>query len=290
MNSRTKRIEIFNSNLQIFSQGKYIAPSGKVVELPSSAEVVNSAVMYREEKSLDLAPSTPVEPIIQVVENDCVLAAKQLIEEGYNPAMLNLADLFKPGGLIEFGSGAQEENLCRRSNLIMSLYPFSSERVHQYPQLNLSEQTEQYPMDAHFGGMYSRIVTFFRGTESDGYTLLEEPYNIPVISVAALHNPRINEKGMLIEEDANQTKDKIRTIFRIGAIQGHDSLVLSAFGCGAFGNPPEHIAKLFHEVILEDEFRYAFRLICFAILDGYRTGMAHNPRGNFLPFKEEFDK
>ena len=37
---------------------------------------------------------------------DCVLAAKDLIDAGYNPAMLNLADLYTPGGLVEYGSGA----------------------------------------------------------------------------------------------------------------------------------------------------------------------------------------
>lgn len=33
---------------------------------------------------------------------------------------------------------------------------------------------------------------------------------------------------------------------------GHDSVVLSAFGCGVFGNPPKHIAQLFAEVLRKD--------------------------------------
>ena len=63
------------------------------------------------------------------------------------------------------------------------------------------------------------------------------------------------------------------------------TLVLSAFGCGAFANPPAHIAKLFHQVMEEPGFKNAFRLIAFAILDGYRTGLRHNPEGNLLPFQ-----
>lgn len=39
----------------------------------------------------------------------------------------------------------------------------------------------------------------------------------------------------------------------------------------------------------EDEFKNKFRLIDFAILDGYRTGMRHNLEGNLLPFKREFN-
>ena len=43
-----------------------------------------------------------------------------------------------------------------------------------------------------------------------------------------------------------------------------------------------------HLIIEEDEFKNAFRLIDFAILDGYRTGLRHNPEGNLKPFQREF--
>ena len=93
---------------------------------------------------------------------------------------------------------------------------------------------------------------------------------------------------MMFPEEAEITLDKMRTIFRIGLDHGHDSLVLSAMGCGAFANPPAHIAKLFHQVIEEEEFKNRYRLIDFAILDGYKTGLRHNPDGNLLPFQREF--
>lgn len=106
--------------------------------------------------------------------------------------------------------------------------------------------------------------------------------------MAALSGPRIGPDGLMLPEETEITLDKMRTIFRIGLMQGHDSLVLSAMGCGAFANPPAHIAKLFHQVILEDEFRDKYRMIDFAILDGYRTGLRHNPEGNLVPFQREF--
>jgi uncharacterized protein (TIGR02452 family) len=49
-------------------------------------------------------------------------------------------------------------------------------------------------------------------------------------------------------------------------IEGHDSVVLSAFGCGAFMNPPSHIAELFHDVIEENQYRHKFAYIGFAII------------------------
>lgn len=282
------RIEIFNSTLALLRQGWYTAPSGLKVSLPSVADVMASSELYREPFRVMLDPVEPVSTEVRVENRDCVLAAKQLIDDGYNPAMLNLADLYSPGGLVEYGSGAQEENLCRRSDLVLSLYQFSSARIRQYPDLGLIKNDDQYPMDERYGGVYSGIVTFFRGPESEGSLLEEKPYNIPVISVAALSGPRIGADGLMFPEETEITLEKIRTIFRIGMANFHDSLVLSALGCGAFANPPAHIAKLFHQVIEEDEFRNVFRLIDFAILDGYRTGLRHNPEGNLKPFQREF--
>ena len=290
MDKHALRIEIFNSTLDVLRQGWYVASTGKMVDLPPVEEVMADASMYNEPFHVLIDPVAPVTTEVRVENMDCVLAAKRLIDEGYNPAMLNLADLYTPGGLVEYGSGAQEENLCRRSDLILSLYQFSSARVRQYPGLGLVAREEQYPMDERYGGIYSGTVTFFRGPESEGSRMEEKPYNIPVISVAALSGPRIDKDGMMYPEEAEVTLEKMRTIFRIGMAHFHDSLVLSAMGCGAFKNPPAHIAKLFHQVIEEPEFKDKFRLIDFAILDGYQTGQAHNPEGNLLPFQREFGK
>ena len=282
------RIELFNSTLALLRQGWYISNSGNRVDLPSVEEVMSMATMYREPVHVLIDPVAPIETEVRVENDDCVLVAKRLIDEGYNPAMLNLADLYTPGGLVEYGSGAQEENLCRRSDLILSIYQFSPSRIRQYPDLGLVQNEDQYPMDERFGGIYSGIVTFFRGPESEGSLLEDVAYNIPVISVAALSGPRIGADGLMFPEETDITLDKMRTILRIGKANFHDSLVLSAMGCGAFANPPAHIAKLFHQVIEEDEFKNAFRLIDFAILDGYRTGLRHNPEGNLKPFQREF--
>lgn len=288
MDKHAIRIEIFNSTLALLRQGWYASPSGRKVELPPVEEVMNAAVMYDKPFHVLIDPLEPITTEVRVEDKDCVVAAKQLIDAGYRPAMLNLADLYTPGGLVEYGSGAQEENLCRRSNLVLSLYQFSRSRIIQYPDLGLLESPDHYPMDERYGGIYSGITTFFRGPESEGSLLEEKPYNIPVISVAALNAPRIGPNGMMLPDETSITLDKMRTIFRIGMANFRDSLVLSAMGCGAFANPPAHIARLFHQVIEEDEFRDKFKLIVFAILDGYRTGLRHNPDGNLLPFQREF--
>ena len=280
------RIEIFNSTLMLLQQGWYISEGGNKILFPDVKDVMGAAQMYRKPFSVSKPVGNKTEIIVE--DKDCVVAAMELIDKGYNPAMLNLADLYMPGGIVEYGSGAQEENLCRRSNLVQSLYQFSKIRINQYPELGLQVNKAQYPMDERYGGVHSGIVTFFRSTEEQGSMHLDKPYNIPVISVAALDKPRIEANGEMSRAETAITLEKIRTIFRIGIDKGHDSLVLSALGCGAFSNPPAHIAKLFHQVIEEPEFKDAFKLIDFAILDGYRTGLYHNPEGNLKPFQREF--
>ena len=281
------RIGIFNDTLQLLQQGWYLSGRGNKIELPRVDEVMGAAKMYNAPIEVNKTVEYNTEVVVE--NKDCVVAAMDLIDKGYNPAMLNLADLHLPGGLVEYGSGAQEENLCRRSNLVQSLYQFSETRIRQYLDMGLIVNENQYPMDERYGGVYSGIVTFFRSDEKKGSMLLDKPYNIPVISVAALRGPRIGKDGTMAHAEANITLDKIRTIFRIGIDHGHDSLVLSSLGCGAFANPPAHIAKLFHQVIGEPEFKGAFKLIDFAILDGYRTGLSHNPEGNLVPFQREFE-
>ena len=85
-------------------------------------------------------------------------------------------------------------------------------------------------------------------------------------------------------------KIKIRHLFDIALENGNDSLVLSAFGCGAYGTPPKEMARLFHEVIESERYKTAFKKRGFAIITLPSTNGTHNPEGNFKPFAEEFNK
>lgn len=239
---------------------------------------------YDTEFSVGTVPVRPEGTVVEVVDCDCLLAARRLAEEGYNPAVLNMANRTTPGGGVLSGAGAQEENLFRRTNLFRSLYQFAPYAF----DYGVAKSSSQYPMDRNFGGVYTPGVTVFRGLESDGYPLLSDPYMVSVISVAAMNRPRLTPENTIAPGLIEGVKNKIRTILRIGLDNGHDALVLGAFGCGAFCNPPAHVARLFREVLAEDEFRDRYRRIAFAIIEDHNSGHRHNPRGNYLPFVEEF--
>jgi hypothetical protein len=53
-------------------------------------------------------------------------------------------------------------------------------------------------------------------------------------------------------KSASKTKRKLGAVLSIGLDHGHDAIILSAFGCGAFKNPPEQIAEIFKELLIAD--------------------------------------
>lgn len=82
-------------------------------------------------------------------------------------------------------------------------------------------------------------------------------------------------------------KSRIKNIFEAAVDNGAEVLVLGAFGCGAFKNPPEIVAKAFHEVIEENAYHTKFKRIVFAI----KSTVGDDPYmacPNITAFEEEF--
>merc|ERR1712166_401465 len=82
-------------------------------------------------------------------------------------------------------------------------------------------------------------------------------------------------------------RKKIIALLGAAHANGATKLVLSALGCGAFKNPPEHVAALFKEALL-GRFSGCFEHVVFAIFDDHNARKAHNPDGNLAPFQRIF--
>lgn len=186
------------------------------------------------------------------------------------PAVLNLASDTSPGGGWLNGSMAQEEALCYRSSLALSL--------HQ----------KYYPWKA-LEGIYTRDVVIIRSSMANGHKLVgaDTPANelpvVSVLSVAALRRPDLSDGQVLgsgakrkvfaKKEDRESTKSKMVLVLRMAASRGHDRLVLGALGCGAFKNPVEEVAECWKEVLEQQEFKGGWwKEVCFAVLDRRNEG------------------
>ncbi len=235
------------------------------------------------------------------LDADCVDVAEDLIEEGYNPAILNLASAIHPCGGYDKGKNAQEESLCQASTLSQSLYQFGEggPKGKGARECGLPLIAGVYPLNRNFGGIYSPDVCFFRNNKYKFFSIREKPFSCGVITVASLSNRQKNEwtndesvffntDGTLTEEGVEIEKNKIRTIYRIGLENGHDSLVLGAFGCGVYKLIPAEVANLFMDVLNEEEFKNKYKKIVFAILEGKKRGVLHGEDGKFKAFYDLF--
>jgi uncharacterized protein (TIGR02452 family) len=280
---RELRKEIFEDTIKfVLSNGYDIGNKHIVIDNNS----VFSEYFNKPEK---LQKTIEYDTVFSVINADCLETAEILLKSGLNPCVLNLASRQNPGGGVLKGSGAQEENLFRRTNLFMSLFQYA----HYAKDYGIKKNENCYPLNRNTGGIYSQNITVFRGSEKNGYCLLTNSFKMSFVTVAAINHPELVKKNdlyYLADELVEPTKEKIRTILRIAGKYKHDCLVLGAFGCGAFANPPNHIAELFKEVFTESEFSDAFKYVVFSIFEDHNSAKAHNPNGNVLPFFEVFNE
>ena len=287
------RQDVYKHNCEIFAAGGYISENGKAVEIPTEDPMLEKTKVYSEEfKLTHKGQWTGTETGVE--NTDCLKMALEMIQAGYNPAVLNLADAYTACGFYSRGSSAQEESLCRASTLSRSLFQFykaHSGKADRYAAAaSVALKESAYPLDINFGGIYTPNAIVFRNSQDELYTLKDTPFKVGFISVAALD---FNEKhgknteyqlpsGDISPEGMEIMRNKIRTIYRIAASNGHDSMILGAFGCGAFRLPAETVASLFKEILNEEEFKGQFKAVKFAILhkdDSY---------SKFAPFYEIF--
>ena len=284
MMNKQERAELYANTVELCKKGIYTSPNGKEIRIDGLDDYMIQGTKFYGKKAVVKHDTLPrYETEIKVINNDCLYEAKNMIDNGLKPAVLNMASFHTPGGGVITGSAAQEENLFRRTNLFKSLYQFH----HVGDEYGIEQRDERYPLEMNYGGIYSPKVIVFRGSDDVDYQLIEEPFYVDIITLPAVKNPRV-EDGKIVPWVETVIKNKIKQILNIALENDNDSLVLSAFGCGAYGTPPEQMAKFFADVLASEKYQGLFKVIHFAILNVPSTNGEHNPHGNFQPFKEVF--
>ena len=181
---------------------------------------------------------------ISVKQGDCLDIAYQYLN--LNPVVLNMADDINPGGTVKAGGGAQEEELFRRTSYHRTL------------------TKDMYPIEG-VQAIYSPKVHVFKSGESDNYTVIQHVL-MDFIACPAPRSPQVINKKIADPKLVEEVLEKIRLILKVAYVNGNRVVVLSAWGCGAFSCPPEHMAELFKSVL--KEFDGMFKEIIFAIKKG----------------------
>lgn len=268
--------------------------------LGNKEDKIKNTKVYKEEFHLDL--NYNYDTITDCVNADCADVGLDLLNEGYNPVILNLASNISPGGGYHKGTSAQEECLCQMSTLSQSLYQFGSTKYKHIRETDVENIPGVYPLDINFGGIYSPNVTFFRNNDTKYYSLREEVFSCSIVTVASLSNRKKNDytndesiyfnpDGTLTLEGKEIESNKIRTIFRIALSNGHDAIVLGAFGCGVYHLHSFEVSQLFYDILKEKEFKGNFKKVVFAIFEGKaKRGKVVGEDGKHKPFYDLFAK
>lgn len=240
MNKSRKPSEITEETINILREGQY-GPKEQRVKL--DLKRVHKCKTYSSIPTIPTIPTILTVPTvlnadkvaqIMVLGMDTFEAGIWLKQKGAkNPVVLDFASDSNPGGGYRTNQeGTQEESLCRRSNLAACL------------------ETAKYPI-SDMGAIYVPDVVVFRNAD---YSLMNES-SVTWLSVIASALRNADAGGN------NRLRDKIKLVLAIAIENKHDSVVLGAWGCGAFGGDTEIVAKIFNEVI--KSYKQYFRYIIF---------------------------
>ena len=184
-------------------------------------------------------------------------------------AVHNFASASNPGGGVTKGANAQEECLCRCSGLYFCLNTPAMWDGFYKPHRDAHDPIHNDDI------IYSPRVTVFKTDTATPQLLPEsEWYDVDIITCAA-PNLRNQPSNRYNSGDGNRQvkmKDKellalhekkLRRILEVALSEGCETIILGAFGCGAFQNNPEVVALANRNVI--KDYLHAFKNIEFAV-------------------------
>jgi len=248
---------LVRENKQICTDGGFDLASGErvVVAVPPPTKRI---VPPLDPAAADAEPNFPT-TVVTVSLLDTLSGALFI---GENAAALNFANAFSHGGGYKHGAQAQEEDLCRL-----------------LPQLIHSLEYVKYPILQEEGEcLVTRDLMAVR--EVGTY----EPCKCQGLVNMLTSAMPCGDAGRPGCQRWNDTVTlRIRGVLHAARVSGFTKLVLGAWGCGAFGNPPDLVSKIFRTQLSSPEFRGAFSHVVFAIVD---------PRGdgNYQPFFDEISQ
>lgn len=224
-------------------------------------------------------------------EAEIIVSKKRSFEaasayRGKHISVLNFASATNPGGGVTKGASAQEECLCRVSTLYKCISASEiTEAFHKkhWRALKTGEMDSFYNDDC----IQTCNVTVFKSDTAKTVLLPEKDWlDVDVISCAAPNLRRMSQhnkhwkKNVTDQELLDIYKKRINRVLDIARYAKSEVVILGAFGCGAFANPPELVAKAMHASI--DEHKYDFETIELAVYCPLRD------TSNYEVFAKEF--
>lgn len=193
---------------------------------------------------------------------------------GQKVCVHNFASATSPGGGVLKGSTTQEDAICRCSTLYFNI---SQREITKQFHDRHKQMLQEGSMNVTYNDdcIYTPGVVIFKTDDTVPKLLPQkEWYQVDVITCAAPNlredpsnemNPNAGDKAMKLKysEIRNLHVKRMRRILAIAKREKVDVVILGAFGCGAFYNPPKAVADAMN-IVLKD-YRYDFKTIEFAV-------------------------
>ena len=259
MIERNQLLELDLSAQQAAIEGFYFNQAGEPVDWSQQVKkAVEAKISIPPEEKLKKPAESEFENTEIMVENiTTTSAAKTLHEKGKRPLALNFANGQSPGGaFLGFGCLAQEEVLCRMSGLYQTLQNDPMYECHADNYYTRGAESSSW-------AILSPDVPVFR---DDNYNPLDATWPLSFITCAA---PVADIVGQ--PKSTTLLRKRIHRILEIAQSYGYTSLVLGAWGCGAFRNDPGTTALDF-KYALQGQYKGAFETVIFAVYDRSGTG------------------
>lgn len=247
-------------NVQIFEDTMKMCKSHPTL-IPAIRRSTEKQVYIPEAEIIPCVPPLFAEPTQIVVSKKRTFEAAMCYPE-QAVCVLNFASWTNPGGGVTRGSTAQEEALCRCSTLYCNLVSRDMWTAFYGPHRQRNDPF--YNSDC----IYTPDVVIFKTDTPFPETMTPKKWRkVNVISCAAPNLRRRREQNTGPQISANELRQlhikRMRRILDIAAAKGNEVVVLGAFGCGAFMNPPEIVATALQQVA--NEYKNHFKVIEFAV-------------------------
>lgn len=195
-------------------------------------------------------------------------AAESYSRAGKRVCVLNFASASNPGGGVVNGASAQEEAICRCSTLYSSLI-----QPELWDSFYAPHREQADPLHNDDCIYTPGVVVFRTDTDSPRVMPRESWYNVDVLTCAAPNLRNVPTNRMNYDGDTPAEIDgaglralhekRMRRILSIAAEKENGVLILGAFGCGAFRNPPEIVAEAAKSAV--GEYLRYFSTVEFAV-------------------------
>ena len=260
MDIRERNVEIFNDTMDVIKHSEKLTKS--VEEILKKQKLILANVKI-DNNTEDRASDAKV-----------ILSKKRTLEAassyiGKKVCVHNFASATNPGGGVTRGSQAQEESICRCTDLYLCL------NIEEYLNKFYGEHRKAHNPIYNDDIIYSPGVDVFKTDTKEPKIMNEKDwYKVDILTCAApnlrptpsnVMNPDSGDKAVKLIDDEliKILEPRVRKIFDVASFYKTDVLILGAFGCGAFMNPPKLVAEVFNKV-MKDYIR-KFEVIEYAV-------------------------